>query len=114
MTSGGPALLLLLVLLLVVAGAPLQGCAHQHLGSACVSASSAGGLTTVAPHRSKLALESADIAVIVIYFITVVAVGIWVRPVRYKQNNKIKLTAARSSSEQRLVAWAGAGKGRGR
>lgn len=90
MTSGGPALL---VLLLVVAGSPLQGCAHQHLGSACVSASSAGGLTTVAPHRSKLALEPADIAVIVIYFITVVAVGIWVRPDKYKQNNKIKLTA---------------------
>lgn len=39
-----------------------------------------GGVTTVAAPRSALALEHVDIAVIIIYFITVVAVGIWVRP----------------------------------
>eukprot|EP00066_Takifugu_rubripes_P023475 XP_011612741.1 PREDICTED: sodium/glucose cotransporter 4 isoform X1 [Takifugu rubripes] len=43
----------------------------------CVAASSAGGATTAAAHHSNLALEPADIAVIVVYFITVIVVGIW-------------------------------------
>lgn len=46
----------------------------------CVAASSAGGATTAAAHHSNLALEPADIAVIAVYFITVIVVGIWVRP----------------------------------
>uniref|UniRef100_H2TSN3 Solute carrier family 5 member 9 n=1 Tax=Takifugu rubripes TaxID=31033 RepID=H2TSN3_TAKRU len=44
----------------------------------CVAASSAGGATTAAAHHSNLALEPADIAVIVVYFITVIVVGIWI------------------------------------
>lgn len=46
----------------------------------CVAASSAGGATTAAAHHSNLALEPADIAVLAVYFITVIVVGIWVRP----------------------------------
>lgn len=46
----------------------------------CVAASSTGGATTAAAHHSNLALEPADIAVIAVYFITVIVVGIWVRP----------------------------------
>lgn len=41
----------------------------------CVAA-----VTTAAAPRSNLALDAADIAVIVIYFIIVIVVGIWVRP----------------------------------
>lgn len=72
-SAAGPSSLLLLLHRL------FAGCQHQHLGSACVSASSAGGFTTgVPPHPSKLTLGPTDITVIVIYFITVVVVGIWV------------------------------------
>ncbi|TNM87694.1 hypothetical protein fugu_005915 [Takifugu bimaculatus] len=39
--------------------------------------SSTGGLTTVAAPTSNLALDVADIAVIVVYFIIVIVVGIW-------------------------------------
>lgn len=44
-----------------------------------VAVSSTGGLTTVAAPSSNLALDVADIAVIVVYFIIVIVVGIWVR-----------------------------------
>eukprot|EP00066_Takifugu_rubripes_P023477 XP_011612743.1 PREDICTED: sodium/glucose cotransporter 4 isoform X3 [Takifugu rubripes] len=47
------------------------------MSTSATTASSAGGATTAAAHHSNLALEPADIAVIVVYFITVIVVGIW-------------------------------------
>lgn len=45
----------------------------------CVAASSTASFTTGAAPSSNLVLHPADIAVIVIYFIVVIVVGIWVR-----------------------------------
>lgn len=40
------------------------------------------GFTTVVPPSTSLRMEAADIAVVVIYFVIVIAVGIWVCPAR--------------------------------
>lgn len=42
--------------------------------------SSSSGFTTVEPPSTGLRLEAVDIAVVVVYFIFVMVVGIWVRP----------------------------------
>ncbi|XP_029683760.1 sodium/glucose cotransporter 4-like isoform X1 [Takifugu rubripes] len=47
------------------------------MSASATTVSSTGGLTTVAAPSSNLALDVADIAVIVVYFIIVIVVGIW-------------------------------------